>query len=81
MFFMGPRKNYIHAERRIPLKFYCEEIEEVLTGTKSSKDGLTTAEAEKRLAENGKNKLAEAKKDSLIKRFFNQMTDPMISFF
>jgi len=75
---MGPRKNYIHAERRIPLKFYCEEIEEVLTGTKSSKDGLTTAEAEKRLAENGKNKLAEAKKDSLIKRFFNQMTDPMI---
>jgi len=60
------------------LKFYCEEIEKVLSETKSSKEGLTSAEAEKRLAENGKNKLAEAKKDSLLKRFFNQMTDPMI---
>jgi len=60
------------------LKFYCEEIEKVLIGTKSSKGGLSSSEAAKRLEENGKNKLAEAKKDSLIKRFFNQMTDPMI---
>ena len=60
------------------MKFYCEEIEKVLNETKSSTNGLTSAEAEKRLAENGKNKLAEAKKDSLLKRFFNQMTDPMI---
>ena len=44
----------------------------------SCQQGLTTAEAETRLAKNGKNKLAEAKKDSLIKRFFQQMADPMI---
>jgi Ca2+-transporting ATPase len=30
------------------------------------------------LAKNGKNKLAEAKKDSLFKRFMSQMADPMI---
>ena len=60
------------------LKFYCEDIAEVLSATGSSETGLTSAEAAKRLETNGKNKLAEAKKDSLIKRFFNQMTDPMI---
>lgn len=60
------------------MKFYCEEIEKVLNETKSSANGLTSAEAGQRLAENGKNKLAEAKKDSLLKRFFHQMTDPMI---
>jgi len=60
------------------LKFYCEDIAEVLSATKSSKTGLSSSEAATRLETNGKNKLAEAKKDSLIKRFFHQMTDPMI---
>ena len=60
------------------MKFYCEEMEQVLSQTKSKREGLTSAEAQKRLAENGKNKLAEAKKDSLLKRFFKQMADPMI---
>lgn len=39
---------------------------------------MSTQEAEKRLAANGKNKLAEAKKDSLLKRFISQLMDPMI---
>ena len=43
------------------MKFYCEEIEEVLKETGSSKGGLGSSEAAKRLEENGKNKLAEAK--------------------
>ena len=60
------------------MRFYCEDTEAVLHGVGSTSDGLTTAEAEKRLAENGKNKLAEGKKDSLVKRFFQQMGDPMI---
>jgi len=60
------------------MKYYCSEIDEVLVETKSSRGGLSSAEAEKRLEENGKNKLAEGKKDSLIKRFFKQMADPMI---
>ena len=60
------------------MKHYCEDITKVLTETQSSADGLSTQEAEARLAANGKNKLAEAKKDSLLKRFVDQLTDPMI---
>ena len=60
------------------MKFYCETIETVLKSTQSSAEGLTTAEAEKRLAENGKNKLKEGKKDSLFVRFLKQLADPMI---
>ena len=40
--------------------------------------GLTSAQAASRLEKNGKNKLAEGKKDSLIKRFLLQLADPMI---
>ena len=60
------------------MKLYLHEVNDVFAEVNSSEQGLTTAEAEKRLQENGKNKLAEAKKDSIIKRFFNQMKDPMI---
>ena len=60
------------------MKYYCSEVDDVLTETHSTRDGLTAAEAAKRLAENGKNKLAEGKKDPLVKRFFAQMADPMI---
>ena len=58
---------------------YClSQVDDVLQELKTSKDGLTSQEAAKRLEQNGKNKLAEAKKDSLLKRFFDQMKDPMI---
>lgn len=57
---------------------YAKSIEQVLEDTGSEKEGLTGAEAQHRLEVNGKNKLKEGKKDSLIKRFFKQMADPMI---
>lgn len=60
------------------MRYYCEEKERVLEELGSSHEGLDATEAEKRLLKHGKNKLAEAKKDSLIKRFFAQMKDPMI---
>ncbi len=60
------------------MKYYLEEKEQVLMDVKSSEEGLTSEEASKRLAANGKNKLAEAKGKPLIVRFFEQMTDPMI---
>ncbi len=60
------------------MKYYLEQIPAVFQDVNSSELGLTSAEAEKRLAANGKNKLAEAKKDSLLKRFVQQMLDPMI---
>ena len=44
------------------MRFYCEEAEAVLRDADSTSEGLTGAEAEKRLAANGKNKLAEGKK-------------------
>ena len=60
------------------MQFYLQEAESVFRQLNSSANGLTAEEAEKRLAANGKNKLDEAKKDSLIKRFFAQMLDPMV---
>jgi len=60
------------------MQYYFSEIDDVLNEVKSSHGGLSSDEAEKRLAENGKNKLAEGKKDSLFKRFLLQMADPMI---
>ena len=60
------------------LKYYDQDAEAALRETGSDEGGLSVEEAERRLAEHGRNKLAEAKKDSLVKRFFAQMADPMI---
>lgn len=60
------------------MKHYLHTTDEVLSQVKSSADGLSSAEAEKRLQANGKNKLAEAKKVSTFSRFIDQMKDPMI---
>ncbi len=60
------------------MKHYLETTEAVFTEVQSSEAGLSSAEAQARLEKNGKNKLAEAKKDSTLKKFFDQMKDPMI---
>ncbi len=60
------------------MKYYQMEQEEVLQAVGSTPEGLSSKEAEKRLAENGKNKLAEGKKVTLAERFLAQMKDPMI---
>jgi len=60
------------------MKFYCEDRETVLSEVGSSGAGLTSAEAGKRILESGKNKLAEPEKDSLLKKLFNAINDPMI---
>lgn len=60
------------------MKHYLHTTDEVFSHVKSSADGLSSAEAEKRLQANGKNKLAEAKKVSTFSRFIDQMRDPMI---
>lgn len=60
------------------MKFYNEKAEEVLERLGSSQQGLTNAESEARLERDGKNKLVEPKKESLVKRFFKQLADPMI---
>ena len=60
------------------MKFYCEDNEKVLGELQSTRDGLTSDEAAKRLEANGKNKLAAAKGKSLFRRFLEQLADPMI---
>ena len=57
---------------------YLVNVDEVLKVQNTTLKGLTSAEAEKRLASTGKNKLAEGKKDSLFKRFVKELSDPMI---
>ncbi|MBQ1229423.1 MAG: HAD-IC family P-type ATPase, partial [Clostridia bacterium] len=59
------------------MKFYCEDKESVIQELNSSENGLSSAEAGKRLEANGKNKLAEGKKESLLHRFFKQLAEPM----
>ena len=60
------------------MKYYCEESQRVLSDLGSEQEGLSAHEAEKRLAEHGPNKLAEAKKETLLQRFIAQLKDPMI---
>ena len=60
------------------MKFYLEQIESVFSHVNSSENGLSSSEAEKRLAENGKNKLEEGKKKTTFQRIMEQLSDPMI---
>ena len=60
------------------MRFYCEEKETVMQAVNSSENGLTSLEAAKRLEENGKNRLEAAKGKSIIQRFLEQLSDPMI---
>ena len=59
------------------MKPYLEEKETILAETGSSMQGLTDEEAAARLSRDGPNKLREGRKDSLLKRFFSQLKDPM----
>ena len=59
------------------MKFYCEDADAVLKEVEGSKDGLSAEEAAKRLETNGKNMLAAAKGKSLVRRFLEQLADPM----
>ena len=60
------------------MKHYLSETGDVLKEVGSSASGLTAAEAASRLERDGKNKLAEAKKVSLFRRFLEQLINPMI---
>ena len=60
------------------MNFYLQSMEEALKKTNSSEIGLTSSESERRLETNGKNKLDEGEKISLLSRFVSQLKDPMI---
>ena len=58
-------------------KPYCSSQADVLRHTASGPEGLTALEAARRLEKNGPNRLQEPPRDSLLKRFFKQLSDPM----
>ena len=60
------------------MQYHLEAVSEVLAKVKSLKEGLSAQEAAARLDRDGANKLEEPAKESLLKRFFQQMMDPMI---
>ena len=60
------------------MKFYCEEKEHLLSELETSENGLSSAEAAKRLEENGRNVLKAAPGKSLFSRILEQLADPMI---
>ena len=61
------------------MKEYLASADDVLGELSSNEEsGLTSAEAESRLAQYGPNKLDEEEKTPLWKRFFEQMGDPMV---
>lgn len=60
------------------MKEYLKNVSQVYDEVKSGNNGLSSSEASARLEKNGKNKLAEGKKESLIHRFLKQLADPMI---
>ena len=59
------------------MKFHLEEKEAVISELSTSAEGLSGEEAARRLEANGKNALKAAKQKSLIRRFFEQLGDPM----
>lgn len=60
------------------MKHYLNGPDDVIFEVGSRREGLTTAEVERRTAEFGKNKLEEGQKKSLVQRFLEQLSDPMI---
>lgn len=61
------------------MKEYLSSVDDVLADQAvDAEAGLSESEHAARLAKFGQNKLAEAKKDPLWKRFFAQMKDPMV---
>ena len=59
-------------------KFYTQSAQDVLQGLGVGADGLTTQQAEERLAKYGPNKLKDAEKPTLLQRFIEQLKNPML---
>lgn len=59
------------------MKEYLTDIKDVMQSLSVTDTGLSAGEAEKRLAENGKNKLREQKPETWLHRFFRQLAEPM----
>ena len=59
-------------------ELYQRTQDDILAELNSSASGLSEEQAEERLERYGENKLAEAKKMTVLQRFFQQLKDPML---
>ena len=59
-------------------ELYQRTQDDILTELNSSASGLSEEQAEELLEKYGENKLAEAKKTTVLQRFFQQLKDPML---
>lgn len=60
-------------------QYHFQDPESVLNEFDSSRLGLSSADAKKRILESGHNELPEAKRDSYVSIFLNQFKSPLIS--
>jgi Ca2+-transporting ATPase len=60
------------------MKHYFEDAGQVLKSQNTTRDGIDSAQFKQRLEQYGYNKLAQAKKKTLVKRFLEQISDPMV---
>ena len=60
------------------MKEYLQSQDDVIASLGTSRSGLVAEEASRRLTEHGPNKLEERKKDSLLKKFIGELSDPML---
>ncbi len=74
----GKRHAQPTASVSSPESWHAEGVSTVFTSLETSVDGLTKAEAEKRLARYGPNRLAEAKTRNPLLRFFCQFHNVLI---
>lgn len=59
-------------------KWYSMNIDEIFKEVKSSEEGLSQKETEKRLIENGKNELPHKEEEGIIKLFLSQFKDSIV---
>ncbi|MBR2944406.1 MAG: calcium-translocating P-type ATPase, PMCA-type [Clostridia bacterium] len=59
------------------MKEYLKSANDVLNELNTNENGLSKNEADARLEKNGKNKLAQGKKETLLVKFLKQLTEPM----
>ena len=60
------------------MDYYLKDAETTLQNLNTDNGGLTQEEAAKRLSENGRNELVKPKSKSLLRRFGEQIANPMI---
>ena len=68
----------IQKKGRMEMKEYLEKSSKILDELQTTEQGLSEAEAARRLSEYGPNRLAAGKKKSNLQRFFEELKDPMI---